>query len=88
MVEIQDLAEKMEGDIYTIVIAWRELSELLRIISLKQPMPPNSHLFLQSFKQHVSCPHLLLRHRAGLNIILVLRWWCRAHKFFSIKPQH
>ncbi|KAK0450555.1 uncharacterized protein EV420DRAFT_739659 [Desarmillaria tabescens] len=52
MIEIQDLAKKMEGDIYAIVIAWRELSEVLRAISLKQPISPNSHLFLRSFKRH------------------------------------
>ncbi|KAK0222505.1 hypothetical protein EDD85DRAFT_257854 [Armillaria nabsnona] len=68
MVEIQDLAEKMEGDIYTIVIAWRELSELLRIISLKQPMPPNSHLFLQSFKQHFCTDGVGLINYLALNL--------------------
>ncbi|KAK0209294.1 hypothetical protein DFS33DRAFT_1309092 [Desarmillaria ectypa] len=68
IIEVQDLTTKMEGDIYTVVIAWRELSELLRLISLKQPIPSHSNLFLQSFKRHFCIDGVTLINCLAFNL--------------------
>ncbi len=59
MMEIQGLIQKMESDIYTIVFAWRELSQLFHSISLGHQISPDRLLFLEIFRKHVWHTYIL-----------------------------